>query len=138
MHCVSGAFEDSKIKKLDGLKRGFRNGENVLRTGVRIQDKIDGAISVGLKDILVEIQEGNAIKWSILFLAGLGLYRGKSIPDLELDFRDFPKGMLTSWDDLKFLIEIDNRVEDLVLIGCRNDDALKKYDNDQEMYECCD
>ena len=114
------------------------DGENMSRKGIRIRDKVNNAVSVGLHEILEEIKWGETIQWSILYLAGLGLFRDKSIPDLELEIKNYPKGLQIDWKDLKFLEEIDNRVEDLVLIGSRDSDTLKQYDNDQQMYETCD
>ncbi|MFI5344284.1 MAG: hypothetical protein ACHQUC_08700 [Chlamydiales bacterium] len=106
--------------------------------GIRILDSVNNAVSVELAEILVEIPNGNSFYWSILFLAGTGLFRGKSIPDLELEINDYSEGLSIKWDELKFLESISYKIEDLVLIGCMDQALLKRYDKDQEMYETCD
>ena len=110
----------------------------MLRKGIRILDTINHAVSVNLGEILNEVPQGNTLTWSILFIAGLGLYRGKPLPDLELEVKNLSKGILTNWEDLKYLTEVDENIEDLILIGSKDDHYLRKYMTDQEMFESCD
>ncbi len=106
--------------------------------GIRILDKINGYVGVSLKDILEEVPNGNAFKWSVIYISGIGLLRSKRLLDLEDELEFTPSGLIMDWNDLNELVEIEHNIEDLEVIGCSDATDLKHYNADQEMYESCD
>jgi hypothetical protein len=107
--------------------------------GVRILDKKNRMVSVELSNILKEINNGDQFKWSILYLQTTGnLGKGRSVPVFEKEIIDAKNGLFITWKDLN---ELSQRFWDLMnitLIGCKYLDLLRRYENDQEMYETCD
>lgn len=107
--------------------------------GIRILDKKNRIVSVELPDILSEIQNGNLLHWCILFLNGTGdLGPGKTIPEFMHHINDSERGLLINWEDLNSLFNKFYEVIDLLLIGCKKERLLVRYENDQKMYETCD
>ncbi|MBI5346279.1 MAG: hypothetical protein HZB76_03975 [Chlamydiae bacterium] len=107
--------------------------------GIRILDKNNRIVSVELPDILKEIQNGDLFHWSILFLEATGhLGEGRSIPIFEKQIYDSEKGLFITWNELNLLSGKFHQVIDIILIGCKDKNLLRRYDNDQEMYETCD
>ena len=45
---------------------------------------------------------------------------------------------LISWEDLNSLSKKFYQIFDITLIGCRDIDLIKRYQNDEEMYNTCD
>lgn len=107
--------------------------------GIRILDKVKRVVSVELPDILEEIPNGNLFHWSILCLEAMGhLEEGKSIPVFEKQIGDSEKGLFIDWNDLNTLSKKFYQIIDITLIGCKDKNLLRRYKNDQEMYETCD
>ena len=107
--------------------------------GIRISDEIDNAICVKLPDILEEIQNGNSLHWAILYLDASGhLGEGKSIPVFQKQIKIAEKGFRIEWAELNLLSRKFFEVVDIVLIGCKDETSLHRYDDDQNMYETCD
>lgn len=107
--------------------------------GIRISDKKNRVVIVNLPDVLAEIHDGDQFHWSILNLYCTGhLGEGKSIPVFEDLIEKSEKGFILSWEDLNTLAIKFNQVIDIVLLGCLNEDLIKRYDTDEEMYEACD
>lgn len=107
--------------------------------GIRILDKKNNVVSVELLDILQEIRGGSSFHWSILYIYTTGdLGPGKSIPDLEKEIIESKNGMKLSWDDL---IDLSNKlweIIDITIIASKNSSMIKRYEDDQAMYEKCD
>jgi hypothetical protein len=107
--------------------------------GIRISDAINNVISVEIKDILEESQNGHLFYWSILFFYGSGhLDRGKSIVTFAEDIRKNERGFPLTWDELMELIKCFYDVWDITIIGSKDPLLIRKFDSDQEMYESCD
>lgn len=106
--------------------------------GIRILDKEDDVVSVRLQDILQEVQNGNMLFWSILFLNAIGgLGEEKSIPLFMRQINDSEKGFSISWKDLNLLPPKFDQILDIVIIGCYNEKSLHRYKSDRELYETC-
>jgi len=105
--------------------------------GVRISDG-EEVLNVHLPDILREIPDGNLYYWSILNLEGMGDLGEKSVPVFEKEIRSSSKGLIITWDELNLLAPKYWQIIDMILIGCKDETVLKRYENDQEMYETCD
>ena len=107
--------------------------------GIRILDKKDRVVIVKLSDILNEINDGDCYVWSILYLQTTGdLGPGKSIPEFEDQIIESEKGLLIKWNELEELSQKFDVLMDILLIASMKKDVLKRYENDQEMYETCD
>lgn len=107
--------------------------------GIRISDAEDDVISVGLQDILAEIDNGDKLYWSILFFYGMGhLSNGKSIPEFEEEINKSKKGLLITWNDLNLFAARLWQAFDLLIIGCTNPKLITRYESDQSMFETCD
>jgi hypothetical protein len=111
--------------------------------GIRIQDKKmlgkTRVVSVELKDILEEVHDDNKLYWSILFLEAIGnLGEGKSLPAFEKQIDQLEIGLLINWEDLKVLANKFQQIIDLRLIAGNNQEVLKRYENDEELYQRCD
>lgn len=85
------------------------------------------------------IPDGNSFYWSILYLYATGnLINEQSIPDFEKKIKESEKGFLLTWKELSdFLNKLWDLI-DITIIACKDKDIIKRYDNDQEMYEKCD
>ena len=98
--------------------------------GIRILDKKNRVVCVELPGILEEIQNGNLFHWSILYLDASGhLGEGRSIPVFEKQIYDSEKGLFITWDDLNLLSKKFYQIIDITLIGCKNKNLLRRYDN---------
>ncbi len=107
--------------------------------GIRISDKINRIVCVELPEILKEIKNGDILHWSILHFNASGrLGEGKSISVFTKQINESEKGMFIEWDVLNTLSHKLFEVIDLLIIGCKDINLLKRYKNDQEMYETCD
>ncbi len=106
-------------------------------TGIRIKDiKKNGVISPQLPDFLEEVQKGDSIYWSILFLDAMGnLGEGRSLPVFEYQIYDSENGLSISWDDLNALSRKFYQIIDMVLIGSRDKNMIRRYKEDQERNE---
>lgn len=111
--------------------------------GIRIKDiSSNNVVSVELSDILKEIIDGNSLCWSILYidaLERLGGIRGSLTYEvLERECNQSEKGFSINWSDLNELSKEFNQIIDIILVGCRDINLIKRYEVDQEMYESCD
>ena len=107
--------------------------------GIRILDDINGIICVTLPKILSEIHDGNLYYWSILFMDVIGnLGEEVSVPILQKQIYDSKNGLFISWQDLSILAEKFEQVIDIIIIGSNEEKNLRRYEDDQEMYETCD
>lgn len=107
--------------------------------GIRILDKENRVVCVTLPDILKEIHNGNSFHWSILYLYASGdLGENKSIVDFSDTLNKSEKGLYINWDDLNLLSNKFWEIIDIIIIGCKDEKQLHRYENDQMMYETCD
>lgn len=107
--------------------------------GVRILDTVNRVVSVELSDILVEISNGNSFHWSILLLDAMGdLGKDKPIPEFQKQIKNSERGYFIDWIELNILSQKFYQIIDMILIGCKDKNLLKRYKTEQEMYETCD
>ena len=107
--------------------------------GIRIPDKKNHVICVTLSNILDEINNGNSLYWSVLFLEASGDFEDAiSTPLNEEQIRMSEKGLFLTWLDLNILSKKIDQTIWLTLIGCKNKNNACRYKEDQDMYETCD
>ena len=113
--------------------------EMSMSKGIRISDKKNRIVSVELPEILNEINNGDQFVWSILYLQTTGdLGEGRSIPVFEKQIIEAKSGLVISWKELNELSQRFWDLMDIIIIGCKDRNLLRRYENDQKMYETCD
>lgn len=106
--------------------------------GIRILDKKNNIVSVELPDILKEIPNGKSFYWSVLYLYATGhLGENQSMPALEKKIIESEKGLFITWENLNDLSHKFYDLMHIIIIGCKKNDLLKRYENNQKMYEHC-
>ncbi|MFI5344286.1 MAG: hypothetical protein ACHQUC_08710 [Chlamydiales bacterium] len=107
--------------------------------GIEIFVNRNGETGVGFPDILREIRNGESFYWSILFLdAWYHEAEGNSIHVFDKDINESQSGFIMKWEELEsFAPKLFNLLE-IVVIGCKDESLLRRYDDDQEMYETSD
>jgi hypothetical protein len=107
--------------------------------GIRILDSKDNIVSVKLHDILEEIPYEDSLKWSILYLT-ITLKPNSKNNDLKLEekINNSKNGYPISWLQLNELSKIIHQEIELIVIASKEKQNLRRYKNDQEMYETCD
>lgn len=107
--------------------------------GIRILDKIGRAISVELPDILEEVENETTFYWSILDLDAVG-HLGKELPFSYFQWQvsNSDRGYFFNWRDLNLLACKFDDITDIELIAFKEKNSLRRFENDQEMYEQCD
>ena len=106
--------------------------------GIRILDTENHFVSVSLKDILEEI-DGTEYLWSILFFDGMGsLKNWNSLDDFEKETNKSTRGLFINWKDLNDLANQFDEIIDILIIGSKNEEVLKRYEDSEMMYRLCD
>lgn len=104
--------------------------------------QIDGndseILSVSLKDILDNIENGEEFNWSILWLQATGDLKNKPIIEFEKEIKKSEAGYIISWNDLNELSEGFFQVIEILLIGDSIISNIKRYSEDHHMYNSCD
>lgn len=107
--------------------------------GIRIEDESDGFLTVNLSDILQEIKNGTKFYWSILFMDVTGnLGEGISVPIFQEQINNSEKGFFINWEDLNALAKKFRQIIDITILGCKNEELIKRYEDEQDLYESCD
>ena len=106
--------------------------------GIRILDKKENIVCVELSDIFEEIQDGKEFNWSILYIDAIGHLKGRSISDFEDEIIESDRGLFITWDELNQLSKKLREIYGIIVLGDANKKSLRRYQEDQEMYETCD
>lgn len=127
-----------ELSKWKSLQTSVRM--EIMKTkGIRILDKENNHVSVDLTDILMGVADGNELYWSILFIDAIGhLGKWGTIPDFEKRVNDSEKGLFMSWEDLNELSNLFEEIVDIIIIASPNSKNLKRYQDDEKMYQSCD
>jgi len=101
--------------------------------------KDSGAKLLHLHDILKFIDCADEYFWAVLFVKGvLKEATGKSITDVENLVNKAENGISFETDDLIKFSEGFFQMIDVVVIGSKDREALRRYSTDNEMYAACD
>ena len=107
--------------------------------GIRVLDEEGGVVCVELPDILGEIKDGEEFNWSILYVYVVGdLGEGILLSEFEQSVNQSERGLFISWDELNKVSLKFFDIYDVIILGCRNAELLRRYKRDQEKYETCD
>ncbi len=111
----------------------------MIRQGLHILNPRSGLEKINLSDILDEIKNGDNYYWSILDLDASGdLGEGKSIPEFENKISKSERGFFIKWDELVQLSKKFDRIISICIIGSKDENLLRFYDDDRQMDEMCD
>ncbi len=107
--------------------------------GIRISDSKDNVLNVKISDILKLIQKGNDLNWCILFLDGTpNPGNADTVNDYKNKINKSKEGLKLKWDDVFFIGNQLFQIYETIILGCKNQEFLHRYDKDQEMYQSCD
>jgi hypothetical protein len=106
---------------------------------IKINGNDEQVVSVTLHDILMQIKNGNRLKWALLDIYAIGdLGNNKLMLDFEAKINESENGVIF---ELKELLELSakfQQIMEITLIGNKDVNDLKRYSDDEEMYSKCD
>lgn len=94
-------------------------------------------LSVNLNDILGEINDTSSNLWCLLYLNATANLEDGSILDLEREVNNSRNGVRFDWTNLKAFANQIIQGIDMVLIGDKVVEHLKRYPTDAEMQVTC-
>lgn len=107
--------------------------------GIRIFDMKDNVLNVEISDILNEIQQGNNLSWSILFLDGTpNSGKGNIVNEYKKQINKSEEGLKINWDHIFLIGNEFFQLFEVLILGCKTKEFLHRYDDDREMYQSCD
>lgn len=109
----------------------------MMSNAIKIYGEGKDVLSVELKDVLDCVTDGEEYKWSILWLEAIGNTGRKTMLDLETQVKSSKEGFKIDWKSLTDLANQLDQVIEILLIGDKNDNKLKRYSSNEEMYSNC-
>lgn len=107
--------------------------------GIRISDSKNDVLNVKIRDILQEIQNGDALNWCILFLDGTpNKGEGVFINQYKNKINKFEDGLQLAWEEIFVVTEKFVQIFEITILGCKAKKNLHHYESDQEMHQSCD
>ena len=106
--------------------------------GLRISDIKDGKC-IPLSELLEGIPYANQLHWALLWCDATPIKeKGKQIIELEKKVNESIDGLPCTFESLvDFSNKIFQEIE-ILIIGCRIQENIHRYKEDQKMYETCD
>jgi len=109
-----------------------------MKKKLRIKGNEDSVLSVVLTDIIGLIDKPQQYNWNILWLQAIGELKEGSLLKLEKQINTSKSGHFISFENLMELSKSLTQIIEVLLIGDRKIDNLKRYVNNAEMYSVCD
>lgn len=107
--------------------------------GIRISDNKSDVLSIMIRDILQEIENGNALNWCVLFLDGTpNEGEGIFINQYKNKVNKSEDGLQLTWEEIFVVTEKFAQIFEITILGCKARKNLHRYQNDKEMYQSCD
>jgi hypothetical protein len=95
------------------------------------------ALPRSLHEVLMRVPNGDEFEWSILWLKAVGNFEDRTMLDYEEEINLSENGLRMKWNELvEFSTRIYQTIE-ILLIGDKDSNSLKRYTNDDEMYLHC-
>ncbi|MXV18002.1 hypothetical protein [Hufsiella ginkgonis] len=98
----------------------------------------DKGLSVTLQDILTNIPNGKTLYWALLWIEASGDLGDESILEFENTVNHSVEGTLIEWEKLHVLSSKILQTIEILFIGCKNHNDIKRYKEDKDMYSTCD
>ena len=109
-----------------------------MKKEIIIQGNNDRILSISLLTVLEKVVKLSNCSWKILWLEGKGRLKEDNMIDFENRINNSNNGYLVSFLELlNFAKSIDQIIE-IVLIGDKDIDSLRRYKTDKEMRVSCD
>lgn len=106
--------------------------------GIRIYVEGNGSHDVSFSDILNEVQNGESLHWSIQFLDGWRKVGDSKVYVCVDEINESECGLILDWADLKNFMSDLFDLQEVGVIGCKDEKLLKRYKDDRIMFETCD
>lgn len=104
---------------------------------VKIASNASGLLTINLDNVLKCVKEGKEFNWSILWLEATGDIGSISMLEYEKKIKREERGLLIDWEDLFELSGKFYQIIDLILIGDKDSNNLRRYKDDNNMYSTC-
>jgi len=108
-----------------------------MKKNIIIRGSEELILSVSLLDIINQIEEPEKYSWNILWLEACGELENGTIIELENKINDSKNGLLINFTELSLLAKSFDQVIEILLIGDKNSDKLKRYNNIEDLYSEC-
>lgn len=106
--------------------------------GLRISD-IKNDRCIPLSELLMHIQNPDQLKWSLLWFDAIPIKdEGNFIYQLAEKANHSEQGFCCNFD---LLLNISRKIfqeMEILIIGCKSEKSLHRYEKDERMYESCD
>jgi hypothetical protein len=110
----------------------------IQRKSLRISD-IKNDRCVPLSELLTHIQNPDQLKWSLLWFDVIPIKdEGGFISRLTKNVNGSERGFYCDFD---LLADVSRKIFqeiEILIIGCKTEEMLHRYEKDQKMYESCD
>ena len=111
--------------------------------GIEIHGDVNSKfLTVSLKDVLPCLQAPSTMQWCLLWLNGWyseeWMMNGMPNNDFEEAVNNSSNGISITMQQVQLLADISGQVINALLLGSNEAANLKRYDNDEQMYEACD
>lgn len=107
--------------------------------GIRISDGRGEVLGPTLRDILLEMEEEVSLHWCLLFIDGTPAKgQGEFLENYRPQVNASPNGIIVSWQELLTLSDKFFQMFETIILGCKKQETLHRYQDDQEMYNSCD
>lgn len=107
--------------------------------GIRVSDSKDNVLNVNISDILKLIENGNDLKWCILFLDGTPKpEKANIVNNYKKKINGSKEGLKLKWNDICFIGDQLFQIYEIIILASKNQACLYHYASDQEMYQSCD
>lgn len=108
--------------------------------GLKIHNGDGNLFLTGLSKVMKCINDGDEFFWSIMYFEGVGDLSeyGMNVVELETAARESSTGVEVDWETLAAMASKLQEIIDIILIGCRQREQIRRFDDDLEMYRSCE
>jgi len=108
-----------------------------MKKTIRINRTDSIFLAVSLSDVLSQIENGTEYSWNILWVEAIGKLERKTMLEFEEKINNSKDGYALIWEELVELADSFSQVINILLVGDKDKDNLKRYDSDDEMRIKC-
>lgn len=108
--------------------------------GLKIDNSDGNLFLTGLLKVMKCLDDGDEFYWSILYFEGVGDLSefGWNVLELDAAARESSVGVEVEWETLAAMAEKLREILDIILIGCRQREQIRRFDDDLEMNRSCE
>ncbi|NGX37492.1 MAG: hypothetical protein K1000chlam2_00648 [Chlamydiae bacterium] len=106
--------------------------------GIRISDLKEGKC-IPLSEVLANIPHASQLNWALLWFDVTPTEKeGKLLTELQKKVKESEEGLSYTFESLAELSKKIFQEIEVLIVGCKNKENVRRYKDDQEMYETCD